>query len=293
MKFYKFSEIPVRSDDQVFKSSPIGSGISFVVISAIVIAALLLGIHGGEQYGINLPRVLFYILAAFAGLFDLFAFQSFQASLKPTNWLLRCNNNGVIIHFRSFLNWRFPSECVQAVGFDYSEIAWARTVKERRISPSMGYQNNRIAQTQQLTFLDLCLVNADTTALEEHLQQERNLRPDGITISLDYPVQVLSGGIVELRWSGGISPSARKAIQCLRQHITIAGAYSRIADLTHQKNLQPGEEDTKILKLATTGDEMGAVTLTRQIYGCSLSEARSFVEKLLTGGRGEVNQDKR
>lgn len=282
MKFYKFSEIPIQSDDRIFKASPIGACISFIVILAIVIAALLLGIHGGEQYGINLPRAVFYIVAAFAGLFDLFAFQSFHASLKPTNWLLRCNSNGVIIHFRSFLNWRFPAESVQAVGFDYSEIAWVRTVKERRISTSIGNRNTRRTQTQQLTFLDLCLANADTTALEKYLQQEINLRPDGVTISMDYPVQVLSDGVIELRWSGGISPSASKAIQYLSQHIKIADADSRQVDLTHQKNLQPREEDGKIFELAKSGDEIGAVKLTRQIYGCSLSEAKDLVEKLLT-----------
>ena len=216
-------------------------------------------------------------MAAFAGLFGLFAFHSFRAILKPSNWLLRCNRIGLIIHYRSFLNWRFPTESVQAVGFDYSEIAWARTVKERRTSPGLG--SNRRTQTQQLTFLDLCLVNANTAALEEQLQQEGNLEPEGIMISRDYPVQVLPGGIVELRWSG-ISPSASKTIQYLSQHIKITDADSRKVDLTHQKNLQPGQEDGKILELAKNGDEMGAMTLARQAYGCSLSEAKDFVEKL-------------
>ncbi len=147
-----------------------------------------------------------------------------SASLQPTNWLLRCNNNGLIIHYRSFLNWRCPTESVQAVGFDYAEIAWARTVKERRASPGLG--DNRGTQTQQLTFLDLCLINTDTSALEKYLQQEENLTPEGIMISRDYPVQVLPGGVVELRWTG-IKPSSRKAIQFLGRHIKIAGADSR------------------------------------------------------------------
>jgi hypothetical protein len=277
MKFYKFSEIPIQSDDQIFKASPVGVGISFIVISAITTAALLLGIRGGEQYGINLPRAIFYIVAVFAGLFGLVAFHSFRASLKPTNWLLRCNNSGVIIHFRSYLNWRFPTDSVQAVGFDYSEIAWARTVKERRNSPSLG--NSRRTQTELLTFVDFCLAHVDTTDLEKQLQQEASIEPEGIMISRDYPVQVKPGGIVELRWSS-ISPSPRRAIQYLSQHIMIADADSRKVDLTHQGDLPPGAEDDKILELAKSGDEMGAMTLTRQAYGCSLSEAKDFVAKL-------------
>src|ERR1039457_6867740 len=93
MKFYKLNEVPIQSDDRIFKASPVGAGISFIVISAITITALLLGFRGVD--GINHPRFLFFIVAAFAGLFGLFAFHSFRASLKPTNWLLRCNRNGV------------------------------------------------------------------------------------------------------------------------------------------------------------------------------------------------------
>jgi hypothetical protein len=276
MKFYKHDEIPIQNDDHVFKASPAIVGISFVVFSVITIITLLLGIHGVD--GINLPRVIFFSVAATSGLFGLIAFSSFRASLKRTNWLFRCNDSGVIIHYRSFLNWRFPIESVQAVGFDYAEIAWARTVKERRNSPGLG--DNQRTQTQQFTFLDLCLVNTDTAVLEEHLRQEGNLEPKGITISRDYPVQVLPGGIVELHWSVGTVSSASKAIQCLSQHIKIADADSRKVDLTHQRKFQPGKEDGKILELAKSGDEMGAVTLTRQIYGCSLSEANNYVKKL-------------
>ena len=278
MKFYKLSEVPIQNDDRVFKASPIGAGISFAVILAIAIAALLCGIHGVD--GLNAPRIIFYLVAATFGLFGLFAFHSFRASLKPSNWLLRCHRSGVIIHFRSFLNWRFPADDVQAVGFDYSVIARVRTVKERRNSPGLG--GNTRTQTQQFTFLDLCLVNADTTALEKQLQQEGNLEPQGIMISRDYPVQVKPGGIVELRWNN-ISPSARKAIQHLGQHVKIAGADARQVDLTHQGNLPPGAEDGKILELAKGGDEMGALTLTKQTYGCSLSEAKDFVAKLRSG----------
>src|SRR5208282_1379047 len=104
----------------------------------VVIAILPLRIGGGKLYGVHSPppALFVYSFAAFFGLFGWLAFRQFRASLKRTNWLLRCNDNGVIIKYRSFDNWRFPDNDVQAVGFDYSEIAWVRTVKERRISPA-------------------------------------------------------------------------------------------------------------------------------------------------------------
>jgi hypothetical protein len=281
MKFYKLGEIPIRGDDQVFKVSPPGKGISFILFSAIAIAALGLGIGGGKQFGLDLPLAFYYVVAAAFGLLGWIAFTAFRASLKPTNWLLRCNSSGVIIKYRSYLNWRLPATSAQAVGFDYAEIAWARTVKERRTSPGMGRHN--APESVHLTFLDLGLFNADTSALEAHLRAERNLKPDGMVISLDYPVQVLPGGTVEIRWSGGIKPVVAQAIKYLSQHVNIVAADSRKVDLTHSRNAPPAEELAKIVELVNSGDEFGAVKLTQQIYGYSLSEAEDFVEKLQGG----------
>lgn len=54
MKFYKLSEIPPRSDDQVFKASPTGPFIGFIVYSGIGIVLLLFGISGAKIYGLSL-----------------------------------------------------------------------------------------------------------------------------------------------------------------------------------------------------------------------------------------------
>ena len=185
-------------------------------------------------------------------------------------------------------NWRCPAEGVQAVGFDYSEIAEVRLVREQRTVPGLG--GNQTKQIQDFTFLDFCLRNPDTSALESHLQAEQKAEPPGNfkTIYRDYPVEVLPGGIVRLRWSKSagykISPSPKKAIEYLNRYVTtIAVADSTKVDLTYQSNLTPEEGDAKILKLARSGDKLGAVKLTRQIYGSTLSEAVAFVEKLQSG----------
>ena len=61
MKFDRLGEIPARSGDLVFKASPVGMCVWFVVFLGLAIAVLLLGIGGGKQYGLNLPPVLCYI----------------------------------------------------------------------------------------------------------------------------------------------------------------------------------------------------------------------------------------
>jgi hypothetical protein len=288
MKFYRFSEIPIRSDDHVFKASPTNALIWFIVYLGIGIALLLLGINGAKIYGLFIPSGLFfYGGAATCGLLGWACWGQFRARQKPTNWLLRCNSNGIIIKYRSYQNWRFPAEDVQAVGFDYSEITEARTAKEKRHYSS---STNPAGFNKYFACLDFCLANADTSALEAYLQAEQKAEPPGRfkRFYWDYPVEVLPGGIVRLRWSisagYGIHPSLGKAIEYLSRHIKIAAAISTKVDLTHQSNLSPEEEDAKILKLAKSGDKMGAVKLTRQIYGSTLSEAVAFVEKLQSGG---------
>lgn len=285
MKFYRFSEIPIQSDDQVFKASPTNALIGFILYLGIGIALLLLGINGTKLYGLNIsPGLVFYGGATFFGLIAWAAWGQARARQKPTNWLLRCHGNGIIINYRSYQNWRFPAEDMQAVGFDYPEVAEVRLVKEKRTVLRFGEN-----ELQNLTCLDFCLVNADTSTLEAYLQAEQKAEPRGRfkTIYRDYPVEALPGGIVRLRWSisggYGIHPSPRKAIEYLSRHIKIAAATSTKVDLTHQNNLSPDEEDAKIMKLAQSGDKMGAVKLTRQIYGSSLSEAVAYVEKLQSG----------
>jgi hypothetical protein len=287
MKFYRLDEIPARSDDRVFKASPVGAFIWFTVFSAMAIGLLLLAIGGKKQFGTKLPPAIFmYFGAAFIGLFAWMTFRQLRASLKPANWLLRCNDTGVIIKYRSFYNSRFPGSDVQAVGLEYSEIAWARIVKERRTSPGMG--ETRGNMTQRLTYLELGVANAETSALEAHLQAEQMVKPQGMAVTLDYPVEVLPGGIIRMRWktSGGygISPPVDKAIRCLGGHIGILAADATKVDLTHRSISKPGEEDAKILALAKSGDKMGAEQLARESYGCSLTEAVAFVKKLQSGG---------
>jgi len=47
------------------------------------------------------------------------------------------------------------------------------------------------------------------------------------------------------------------------------------------RNPTPGQERGKIIELAQSGDEIGAVKLAQQVYGYALTEAHDFVEKLM------------
>jgi len=277
MKFYRLDEIPVSREDQVFKESPTINAIAALVLFGIAITALVLGFEKWRPQGMA-PSVPYWIAGIF-GLIGLFPLANFRASLKPSNWLLRCNLSGIIIKYRAYENWRLPADTVQAVGFDYGEIGWAKLVKERRTAPSMDGKHGN--QTEYLTYIDLGLVNPKTSDLEANLDAERNLRPDGMVITMDYPVQVFPGGIVEIRWTVGIRPSAQKALDVIGRRVKITETEHRKTDLTHHQGANAEEERAKIIELAKSGDEIGAVKLARQVYGYSLTQAHEFVEKLM------------
>ncbi len=278
MKFYQLDEVPAYPDDQVFKVSPVGKGIALVVMWGLAIASLILAVSGWKPRGMT-PG-FFYYFAAVVGLFGLIPFGMLRASLRPTAWLARCTSSGIIIKFRSYQNWRLPGGTVQAVGFDYSEIAWVKMAKETRTTPSMDKGGTTISF---VSYLDLALVHPDTSELEANLEAERNIRPDGMVICMDYPVQVAPGGIVEISWSDGISPSASKAVEILGRQVKTLPAEHRKVNLTRDRHAAPADERAKIVQLVKSGDPIGAAQLARQVYGYSATEASDFVKNLPEG----------
>ena len=282
MNFYKLDEVPITRDDTVFKESPTVNAIAAFFLFAIAIAALVAGIekwpHGKS------PTTFFYFTAVLCTLIGLLPLSFFRASLKPSNWLLRCQLSGFIIKYRGYENWKLPADTLQAVGFDYGEIAWAKIVKERRTEPSSDPKYNK--ETVWLTFIELGLAKPDTAELEANLQAERNLRPNGRMVVLDFPVQVRPGGVVQICWKGGIRPTARKALAVLGQRVQILELEHRVTDLTHSWKSNPDDEKAKILALAQSGDEISAVQLAQQVYGYSLTQAHEFVAKL-TGKKAD------
>jgi len=292
MKFYRLSEIPYRGEEVVFKALTTGMVVWPILYWAIGITLLVLGIRGTEVHGLKIPpHVFFYGGSGVFGLLGWCAFGNFRARMKPTNWLMRCNSSGVLIKYRSYLNWRFPAEDVQVVEINYSEMADIRESKETLTSGGLGSNDRTV---RHLTYLDIRLVSDETSELETRLaaEQKAEAPPRGPfkyqSKTLDYPVAVLPGGIVRVRWSESagyaIRPSLAKAMAYLSQHVKVATAVTDNVDLTQTSHLSAKEGDAHILKLANSGDKIGAVKLARKIYDCSLDDAVAFVDKLQAKG---------
>lgn len=277
MKFYTVKDVPVTRNDRVFRAPPVTAFITSLVFLALAISLFALGRSGGYfLHGWSVPPFIAYIGAVVFGVATLFGLGSFRARLKPSNWLLRCNPSGIVVKYRAYQNWRMPADDVQAVGFDYSEIAWARKARERRTAPGM----DNSTQVQSLSYLEFGLINPDTGPLESKLDEERR-RPSSVR-SLRYPVEVAPGGIVRLHWrdaGGGTFSHPDNALRYLRSFVKIAEEV-----FTKTNVVQPDpdslQQEGKILLLARRGDKLGAIKLTRKIRGCSLEEATKHVETL-------------
>ena len=283
MKFYRLDEIPNRPDNVVFQESGLRGAIFFCLFALLTGGALAFGIAGTLRNDVaSLPMVIAYVVAAALFLITWIALGSLRASLRPTNWLLRYNPDGLFIKFRSYLNSHFPQEDVAAFFLPNSEIAWARKTHEVRLIPDKGDGET----TEGWTYLDLKLCTSDTADLESHLKRERMQEAPKVGISRTkyqhYPVRLLPEGILRLDWNGPSSrivPRIDEALKVLRFSLPIE----------HEVFLKPKREEltdnmemeTRILEFAERGNIIDAVALTKRLYGYDTTEAKEFVETLL------------
>jgi len=279
MRFYKLDEVPVSRNDVIFKESPTINAIAALILFGLAAGSIYLGVIKWQPSQGHMAPYAPYCVGAIFAVVGLFPLSNFRASLKPTNWLLRCQLGGLFIKYRAYENWRLPADTLQVVGFEYAEIAWAKLVKEHRTVPNTNGKGGN--QTEFLTYIDLGLANPNLSELEANLDAERSLRPDGVIITMDFPVQVRPGGIVEIHWGAGIRPSARRALQALGPRVKILETEHRKTDLTHRLGANPEDEKAKIIALAQSGDTFGAVRLAQQAYGYSLTQAHAFVDTLV------------
>ncbi len=201
MRFYRLGEIPTRGDDEVFKASarPIylvhrihRDRTRFAAARNPRRETVARLVPAGFHF---LPGPL--LSGCLNGWFRVVSRQSEQ-----TSWLMRGSGSGVIIKYRSFRNWRFPPEDLQAVGFDYSKMrgsGGSGNGSPRPIRPRDEPQTcRRFSSTRIFALL------TGTLPRWKPLQAEQRHRPKGrkiATVVVDYPVQVLPGRIVRVRWN--------------------------------------------------------------------------------------------
>jgi ribosomal protein L7/L12 len=277
MRLLRLSDVETSPSDHVFYYS-----------RARAAVMVLMGLGAGAWlffHAVTTGWKLGYYIAAvtvpFLGLVQRFI----TARFRPSNWLVRMNDLGMFIQFRSYLNYHLPAEDLTVVFVSYGEIPSARLVREKVTVPDMEGRSG--TETHYLRYVELELAG-DAAPLAKALEAEITEKAPmqkrwygrSSTLYQDHPVRMQSPPFVQLRWQ--VVPRAQKFLDALRAHTTITDTVSISQDFAHLESLGREEQQQRLRELAQRGETITAIAMARNLYGCGLAEAKEMVEGLRT-----------
>lgn len=273
MRLLRQSDVEIRGNDRVFRYSR---------VHAVAIALIVLGVAGWVAFHAYTAawKPGYYIAAAIVLFLDLMR-RFVTARFRSSNWLVRLNDLGVYVQFRSYLNYHLPAEDLTVVFIPFGEIRSARLIKERVTVPDP--QGHNRTETQFLRHIELELV-ADVaqlaTALEaertEQAPEEKHWYGRSSTLYQDYPVRMESPPLLRIHWQ--VVPGTHKFLDALRPYTTIAETVSLTQDFSHLQSFSRDEQQKQLRELAARGQTVSAIYTARKLYGCGLAEAKDMVE---------------
>jgi hypothetical protein len=229
-----------------------------------------------------------YVFGSFLLLFVLLTLRMVTARFHPSNWLVRMNETGIYVQYRSYLNYDLPADEPSVVFLSLGEIASARLVKERVETPDPAKPGT--TQTQYLRYVELEL-SGDAALLAEALQAEsgepaplkKRWYGTSSTLYRDYPVTMTPTTttpptFLRIRWD--VVPGAHRFLDALRPYTVIADPVSLTQDFTNLKSLNREDQQKQLRELTARGQTITATYAARQLYGCSLGEAKELVDSL-------------
>lgn len=275
MRLLRLQDVAIGFSDRIFRHSPIRALIIWLAGFAATAALFF------NAYTRKWPPGYFF--GSFLLLFVLLTLRMVTARFHPSNWLVRMNEMGIYVQYRSYLNYELPPDDPSVVFLSLGEIASARLVKERVEAPDPAKPG--ATQTQYLRYIELEL-SGDTAVLADALSAERGESAplkkrwygSSSTLYRDYPVTMTAPPFLRVRWD--VVPGARKFLDALRPYTVIADPVSLTQDFTQLKALNRADQQKKLRELAARGQTITAIYVARKLYGCSLGEAKGLVDSL-------------
>lgn len=278
MQLMRLAEAPLTDRDNVFLYSR---------ARALAGASLLLLAAAGITCVSWLKQAwLGYYVSAVILISLLIYHKAITARFRPTNWLLRMTDNGLLVKFRSYLNCHFPAEDLAVVFIPFGEI---RSVNRRRETQELpdrddGGRSSTTIRVRKLVELELA---GDSAPLAKELANERERvfrRGSGPSTRYhDFPVRLVSPDRLQIHWT--VVPSAQNFLAALTRHTLVRPAKDFLTDFGNLAALSREEQEARLHELAATGDMIGAVALARKLYSYDLATAKTFVEGL--AGKGD------
>jgi hypothetical protein len=283
MRLLRLQDVEIGPNGRVFRHPRLLALVVWLAGFTGVAAMLFRAYAGNFKAG--------YIFGPFFPLFLLLTLRFVTARFHPSNWLVRSNETGLYVQYRSYLNYELPADDPSVVFISYGEIASARLIHERVETPDAMRQNT--TETQFLRHIELEL-SGDTAALANALDSEqREQAPvekhwygSSSTLYRDYPVRMTPPPFMRIHWD--VTPGAKKFLDLLRPYTVIADPISLTEDFTKLQYLDREKQQEKLRDLVRRGQNITAVYIARKLYGCGLSEAERMVDGLEAARSGGV-----
>lgn len=269
VKLMRVADVPILDRDRVYRASP---GRALFWATVVVLASLVLGVGAWLQRSWIAGYVAIVLL-----LILLVTRRMVTARLRPSNWLVRMSDAGLYIQFRSYLNFRFPTDDTTVAFIPFGEIRSARSVRRTSQTPD---ESTRGWQTKVSWLVSLELTG-NLIALSQALADEREKQLPGAATYRHYPVRVISPTRVHVEWD--VVPGAAAFLEALGRHTEIGSSVELHEDFVRMAHLSREEQEQHLRTLAESGDTITAIKVARQLYSFDLAQAREFVKGLMRG----------
>lgn len=283
MQLMRERDVPVMNSDRVFRYSRARAVLVYLTMVGGLVALFVAGARG--------HTVALQIVAAIALLPVFLSRRFLVARFRSSNWLVRETENGLYLHFRSYLNYHFSADDPTVAFIPYRELSRARWVRERRERPDLENPRFMVRETRQVAELDL---TCDTAAFAAALAEERS-RPapreprwygNSAVKFKDYPIAV-EGTTVQLVWQ--CVPRIKAFLGALeRRHVRLDEGAERSTSYQTTAASSRADDEREIAALARSGQLRAAVAKAALVYMKEPAKAKQVIDALR---RGEIPGD--
>ena len=269
-------DLPCSDHDIVCRYSCTRGAFAFALLFAGCVALAVVGVRR--------HTFLLELAAVFLAGGEYLGRRFLTARFRPSNWLVRANDNGLYVKFRSYLNYHFPAENLTVAFIPYREIAAARSIREQR--SVLDFNGGRSVQTRRLVELEL---SGDATALRGAIAEE-NARPapnekrwyGKSSVRFEHePVAFTEPASLKLLWE--CVPAADRFLEMLGKHVSIRESIGTVLTYEDVASLSRPAQEQRLAELARSGQALAAIMIARRLYAFDLAQAREFVESLRRG----------
>lgn len=278
MRLLRLQDVEISPSDRIFRHARMRALVIWLAGLAGSLAMFVNAFTGTWKAG--------YFFGPFLLLFVLFTMGYVTARFHPSNWLVRMNDMGIYVQYRSYLNYDLPPDDPTVVFLAFGEITSAHLLKERVEAPDPTKPGS--TQTQYLRYIEL-EISGNTAALVSALSGERGESAPMIkrwyggsssTLYQDYPVTITAPPFLRIRWD--VVPRAKAFLEALRPYTVLSDTVSLTHDFAHMQSLSREAQQEQLRELAARGQTVTAIYTARKLYGCSLEEAKEMVDSLRT-----------